>query len=259
MPNTHFDHVLDLYRFDRELRLLVFGAIEQIEVALRAAFNNHLCVGYGATWYTEVQHFKNPQIFNRTLSELKKDVSRSKERFIKHYKRKYTAPELPPSWMAIEVASFGWLSNCYKNLKPTRTVKGLAGDFLLKKPAVLASWIHLITIVRNICAHHGRLWNRIFTQTPATPRHSLAPWPPSPIYQRQTRLYAALVCILYLHRAIEPRSEIQIQIIDLLNKYPEINIARMGFPPRWEQDQFWRLSEQGSQEPLNTAASSTTF
>lgn len=243
VPNTHLEQILELYTFDRELRLLIFGAIERIEVALRSAFNNQLCLEYGSAWYSSRQHFKNHGIFHRMLSDWEREIERSKERFILHYKQKYTYPLLPPSWMAIEVASFGRLSNCFKNLKPTRPVKNIARAFKLKKPRVLASWIHLITIVRNICAHHGRLWNRMFTQIPAIPRNPLGQWPESPLFQGQTKLYAAIVCILYLLRALTSNPEFHPQILDLFQKYTTINISRMGFPPRWNQDPFWKLAD----------------
>lgn len=39
-PNISFDDVLQLYIFDRELRLLVSDAIERIEVTFRTAISN---------------------------------------------------------------------------------------------------------------------------------------------------------------------------------------------------------------------------
>jgi abortive infection bacteriophage resistance protein len=47
---TNFEQVLDLYIFDRELRLLVLDAIERVEVAVRTQLSFHLghrTSGYG--------------------------------------------------------------------------------------------------------------------------------------------------------------------------------------------------------------------
>lgn len=255
-----FDAVLQLYQFDRNLRMLVFDAIEQIEIALRASINNHLSLAYGAHWYSNPSLFDNPQIFRRTISEFKSEIHRSKEKFIQHYRAKYTVPKLPPSWMALEVASFGRLSNTYKNLNPTRPVKDIAANFQLKKPKVLASWIHLITIIRNICAHHGRLWNRVFTQTPAIPRHPFGRWPHLPIFGSQPRIYAGLVCILYLLRSVNPYTDFASQIVQLTDEFPAINTMRMGFPRHWQNDMYWsdlRASSSTPFMPLNTATSNT--
>ena len=44
---TNFDQVLDLYVFDRELRLLVMDAIERIEVSIRTQWAYHFSHKYG--------------------------------------------------------------------------------------------------------------------------------------------------------------------------------------------------------------------
>src|SRR5215469_10687296 len=57
-PNSSFDDIINLYRFDRELRILIFTAIEKIEVAIRAQITNHFAVETNDPfWYTDVKHF----------------------------------------------------------------------------------------------------------------------------------------------------------------------------------------------------------
>lgn len=55
---TAFDDVLDLYVFDRALRLLVMDALERVEVAVRAAMTDHMSATYADPhWYVDARHF----------------------------------------------------------------------------------------------------------------------------------------------------------------------------------------------------------
>ncbi|SNR61918.1 Abi-like protein [Haloechinothrix alba] len=55
-----FDDVLDLYVFDRTLRLLVMDALERVEIAARAALTDHMSTTYGDPhWYIDASHFRD--------------------------------------------------------------------------------------------------------------------------------------------------------------------------------------------------------
>ena len=92
-----------------------------------------------------------------------------RQTFIKHYYDNHGEPELPRSWMVFETLTFGTVSQAFKNLtrqnqKPSAKAFGLDG-------AVLGSWLHALSYVRNLAAHHQRLWNRAYTIKPIAARH----------------------------------------------------------------------------------------
>ena len=169
---THFKNVLNLYIFDRELRLLVLDAIERIEISLRTQWVYWMAEDYGPHGYLDHQLSQNPRWFQKNLDDLKSEISRSKEVFIEHYQNQYSDPELPPIWAVCEVMSLGLLSRWYKNLRPMSTRSKIAGTYNLDN-MILQSFIHHLTEIRNICAHHSRLWNRKFTVIFQLPRNPL--------------------------------------------------------------------------------------
>ncbi|MDV0445819.1 hypothetical protein MmiAt1_14160 [Methanimicrococcus sp. At1] len=162
--NVHFKDVTDLYFFDHRLRLLLFEAISQIEITLRAQIVYQYALKYGSHWYLDSSLFKegNDKIdFHQSfLNAVDDEISRSRDLFISHYQDIYCKPTLPPCWMCLEVISFGSLSKkLYSNLVENECKTAIAAYFGVS-PTILQSWLNHIAVIRNICAHHSRLWNR---------------------------------------------------------------------------------------------------
>ena len=141
--DIHFNDIIDLYCFDRELRTLVFNAIEKIEVSIRTKITYQYAVTTkNSHWFTDESLFKDDSYFalnkskvkeeffkyNDLIDEIGYEINRSNEDFIKHYKEKYTEPDIPPSWMTLEVVSFGTLSRLYELLKRMITKKALLSN-----------------------------------------------------------------------------------------------------------------------------------
>lgn len=198
---TSFEDIIQSYLFDRELRLLVFDAIEKIEISSRSQMIHNYSINYGAYWFENDNLYNNKQQYQDNLIKLDAEIDRSHETFIKHYKSNYTLPQRPPAWMSIEITSFGLLSQLYKNLKMTKEKKNIAKHFGLH-PYVLESWLQSISYVRNIAAHHSRLWNRVMILQPQMPTHSTNIWlseiSTKDINFVPTKIYAVLSCVIYL-------------------------------------------------------------
>ncbi|MCD2262695.1 Abi family protein, partial [Dietzia aurantiaca] len=110
---TTFDDVLDLYVFDRALRLLVMDALERVEVAVRAAMTDHMSNTYNDPhWYMDAAHFHHRgrhagllQIIRSTCDDRLRGSPDSGEdtlvhrSALEHYLTTYASPELPPSWL----------------------------------------------------------------------------------------------------------------------------------------------------------------
>ena len=233
-----FDNVLDLYLFDRELRLLIFDIIERLEIAFRTQIIYQYSHENGAWWYEDPAHFTDNYHYSRSLARIDEEIERSSEVFIEHYKNKYTTPQRPPAWMTFEVISMGLLSKVFRNLENSTAKKKIAKHFMLPNPYILESWMHSMTYVRNLCAHHSRLWNRTLTLKPQLLRKPKSIWL-STNNINPNKLFAFLSCSLYLLKVINPNTRTGAHFRELLNKYPNINLRAMGFPKSWEQEKLW--------------------
>lgn len=238
LKGTTFDELLDLYVFDRKLRLAVMDAVERIEVAVRALLSQTLSELHGPHWFLKatyfVPSFRHAQFITRVKDDIGHDSARAvtRQTFIKHYYDKYGEPELPPSWMVFEKLSFGSVSHAFKNLtrqnqKPIAKVFGLDG-------AVLGSWLHALSYVRNLAAHHQRMWNRVYTIKPIAARHLAAD------LEDTSRFYAQAVMMEALLRVVAPGSRWGERLAELLAQHPKVHLDRLGFPEGWQQRAIWQ-------------------
>ncbi len=233
-----FNNILQTYLFDRKLRLLVFDAIERIEIAFRTQIIYQYSINFGANWYEDKNLFRNDYFFNRDLILVDKELKRSNEVFIKHYKNKYTDPKRPPAWMTFEIFSMGLLSKIYENLQISDEKKSIARKFGLNHPKVLESWMHSLSVIRNICAHHSRLWNRELPATMKLPKKIATVWLKNTDFPRG-KMYLALSGMLYLLNTIIPHNHFKSKFKTLIVQYPDIPLRQMGFPNEWEKEQLW--------------------
>ena len=168
---TSWDDIYELYVFDRKLRLLIFNAIEKIEVAVRSRVVLSLSLKYGSHWHERADIFKNTKKtscdmfkqIGKRISEERKNIN--KEVYVEHYWNTYNKPKTPPSWMIVELLYFNQLSKISKYLK-YRSDRTLISDYFNLPPNIFSSWLHALNYVRNLCAHHARLWNRDLKITP---------------------------------------------------------------------------------------------
>jgi abortive infection bacteriophage resistance protein len=233
-----FEDIIELYVFDRRLRLLVFNAIEKIEIALRAKIVYEFSLSKGSHWHEDANMYRNNYHFNKNINSLYEEVDRSSETFIEHYKQNYTTPAYPPAWMSLEVITISLLSKLYANLKKGDEKKKVATEFGLPNPLILESWMHAFAGLRNICAHHGRLWNRRFTIVPQLPYNMANTFIQNTnIYDN--KLYAQLCCMNYITRIISPDSSFVPDLKDLLDTCDLVDCKEMGFPEDWKNELIW--------------------
>ena len=238
-PNTSFDQVMMIYRFDKKLRLLIFNEIEKIEVAVRSAIVN---IGSEMTgnpfWMTDCHNFIDAAKFRHTLDLIDAELRRSKEDFIEHFKQTYT-DAYPPAWILAEVLPFGVLTNIYSNIKVPRIKKRIAQKFGLQV-APFESWLTIVTLTRNSCCHHARVWNKQNTIRPMLPNRLAGCWIMQPT--DALRIYFNLCIIKYFLNIISPNNDMKAKIDTLLSTYPSIDTNAMGFPRGWESEPLWSQS-----------------
>jgi len=236
LPGTRFEDVLNLYVFDRELRLLVLDAIERVEVSVRTQWAYQLAHQHGTHAHLDPGIAYRQDRHQRHLAKIEEEVERSDEAFIKHLLATYEE-RLPPVWAVCEVMTLGSLSHWFSNLKPMPTRRAIASAYALDD-GVLESWLHHLTVVRNTCAHHSRLWNREITVTPQAPRSK----PKNLLGEFQVgsrRIYNTLVLLVYMLDKIAPAHHWRTRLHTLLEKHP-VDTRAMGFPADWAQRSIWR-------------------
>ncbi len=238
VPGSTFTDVIKLYKFDAHLRLLMIKAIDRVEVALRASITYHFAHVLGPFGYNNAAHFTPfvPSSGPGTAStgfdhvylmkRIEAEVTQSKEEFVRHYLTKYTSEVHLPVWMLTELMPFGMLSKMTEGVKKGLR-KQIAKDFGVAQ-SQLISWMETLTYIRNICAHHSRLWNRELSLKPEL----LKEWKVNGI--SNTRIYCVFLVLNHILRHASPRSRWKDMLMISILENPHINLGAMGFPANWK-------------------------
>jgi len=255
-PNTNFKQIIETYSFDRELRLLVFDCIERIEVAIRTQMVYCMSMHYNDSHWQDNQNLFITPYYNKIgnlvdpYSDFQSIISKAKtartpEVFIKHYIDHYNKPSNPPSWMCLELLTMGELSHLFRGLKNNSDKKRIA-NFFDVHPTVFESWLHTLTYVRNICAHHSRLWNRDLAIEPEKLLKPVGNWVSKPFENNKRMFY--FICVLkYLITRANPGNSLKDKLQNLFKKYPTVPIQYIGIPSDgkgnaldWENEPIWK-------------------
>ena len=244
-PNTSFENARRLYEFDRNLRCLVAEAIAEIEISVRTRIAHELKI------FNDPFFHRNKRIFQPQRhidwdgwhAKVIEETRRSQELFVRHYEKKYVEfPELP-IWVLTELMSFGSLSKLYACLQPK--YQKTASKFFGVPHVVLVSWLHSLTNIRNLCAHHSRLWDRSLSVPPKVP-HNLVEFQYFQQDGSTWRLFFVLSIIKFLLDRIKERTNVDIEwrqrIVALINNRPPVpNFERfLGLPNDWQQMILWQ-------------------
>lgn len=221
-----FEQIVDLYLFNANFRQLLFSMIEKIEVNLRCRLSNYFSNKYGVFGYETPENFVDADKHESFMAEIKNELSRNgRSPFIKNYLDNYEGKKVP-FYALIEIFSFGTLSKFYKNLY-SGDKKAIAQTYGVSY-TYLESWIEHISMVRNICAHYGRLYNVSITKTPKLYKQY------SKLKISNQRVFATLLCIKHL----VPNDSHWVEFVDtigaLFEKYSSVDPKLMAFPKTWK-------------------------
>jgi len=241
-PGTLFEDVLAHYAFDQRLKLLLLDAIERVEISLRTRWAHELSLRYGSHAYLDSNLFANAGRHAKCLQSLQDEVKRSHETFIKHYLNTYTNPALPPIWAVCEVLTLGQLSQWLDNLKRRPDRQAIA-QVLGFDEVVVCAFAHHLATVRNLCAHHSRVWNRKFTIRMKLPRHPshVTPWFNA---QEDHKVYNTLLMLTLLLERVCPDSSWKSRLIRLISQMPAGTTEAMGFPADWRDFPVWATTHK---------------
>lgn len=244
IEGTTFDQILDLYIFDRELRLLIMDAIERIEVSFRTILSNWMSEKYNPHWYLERKLFL-PTFYHKELMQtIEKDTGFRKQHNAKrnspifmNYYNKYNDPAYPPSWMLTEGLSLGTWSRIFEYLGVRSDKAAISKSFKLPY-IVFQSWMQSMSFLRNICAHHLIIWNRKFHIIPCLP-HSFSIEKRRHFMKRHSA-YSQLAMINILVETTSKKNHWSLSLKKLFENHHNIPIHIMGFQKDWYLDDFWK-------------------
>lgn len=259
LVDSHFENAQKLYAFDKKFKLLLLDAIERTEIAVRV--EAALCVGaldiyaYNNPSFFRAA-FKRPRVNRRQptappdppeyqdwLAKYQTCVRRSKDVFVVHHKDKYGPTAPLPMWKAIELWDFGMLSYFYRGLENVHR-DAVTARFAITHSDYMVTWLRSINHVRNVIAHHGRLWNINLVDYPTLPRVGDMPDfdPLHSVRNVNRRMYSVCCVLAHFSKIINPQSSWHKELADLMRTFPQMpyaTIQDMGFPADWETHDFW--------------------
>jgi abortive infection bacteriophage resistance protein len=242
LPQTTFEQIRYLYEFDRTLRCLVSEAIAVIEISVKSRVAYQLGVSKDPFLHKNRKVFQNVSVWKEWLGKVRKETESSKETFVAHFKSTYAEyPDLP-IWVLTELMSFGSLSKFYSQLQWSYQ-RPIAWHFGVPHK-ILVSWLHSLTHIRNLCAHHARLWDRHLDIFPKVP-HRRPEWDSFRVPGINRRIFCALSVIKFLLDKIKEQTKMDIdwspRIVNLLRSRPNVpNFENLfGLPNDWQQSYLW--------------------
>lgn len=250
-----FVYLAQQIEFDRQIRALLWPAIELVELSVRSSMANYLSLHHSPHW------FLTPSIFQPTeawglgafLKKIEDEVKRSKvRRPVAHYFATYDDPYLPPSWVISECVTLGTWSRLYAALRDPIDRKAIARRFDVHQPEVFESWLHTVTYLRNVVAHHGQVLGVTLRIAPSNYKgHKGSAGSGLSLGPQNSSLHAAAKLLNYLLvRSGLPQS-LKADLQQLMSAYPGSFAAMAGFPAGWETSAAGSRSWTGL--PLLTA------
>lgn len=234
-PGVAFEQIWDTYELDAELRNWMWRAIAPIEIKARAQFAYHMSRECGPIAHENARYFRSAQAHARSMASLERERNRALKDGVPCVVHNIDKYGDLPIWAAVEIMSMGTVSQLYGNLNPdnSNVAKLVAQDFRIK-PFLLKSWLRHLTYIRNICGHHGRLFNRIITTR-------------ANLLKTDSRLDGdkEFPTLLVLKRVYERSwpgrwSMLLENLSNAFEQHPDVPLLPMGFPENW-----WSILSDG--------------
>lgn len=229
-----FQNIIDIYEFDHELRHILLKYIELIEVTVKSVYSYEFAKVYGATGYLDPTIFTDTITYKKIIekAEEQKESRLTHEAYLKHFIN--DLHQDIPLWAFVDLLTISNISFLYK-ISPTAIKKSVAETLGLKTKGdeLLERFMHHMTIIRNLCAHGSRLYNRLFEQKPRLSkreRELLITLPDGT--SDNAHLYGFIIIMRKLLKPSE-FSSMKDEIRKLSDKYPFVDLKYYGFRNDW--------------------------
>jgi abortive infection bacteriophage resistance protein len=231
-----FEDIRQRCELDREIRAATIEAIDRLEVAIRSGIADYLSLHHSPHWFLDASIFKptTNSGMGQMIAKIEREVDQAKGKaFISHYFRHHDDPYLPPSWAITECVSFGMWSRTFSILRDPIDKKGIAKRFGVDQADVFESWIHALTVLRNVAAHHGQLLNTQLRVSPNSYRKA------NMLFQQPQSFYAIATVSHFLLQATRLPHRWKTTLGAIFTAYPKVSPTDLGFHPGWENSPGW--------------------
>lgn len=233
-PSVNFQNIVDIYEFDYHLRHILLKYLDKIEVKVKSIYAHEFTKRYPPTAYRDGRLFYDSARHHDIMkkSEELKQRRRAHEAYLKHFldDRK----EEIPLWAYVDVLTISDVSILYA-ISPREVQKAVAQAFGLSASAerLMAHFMHRMTIIRNLCAHSSRLYNRLFEQKPKLSKKEREQLrKKADGTEDNEHLYGFLLIMKRLLKN-EDVSSMKKDIINQMKAYPFVSMKYYGFPDHW--------------------------
>lgn len=254
---TSLDYAAELIDFDRRLRMLVLEGIERIEVSFRMQLG-YVLGKRSAFAHLDSSNFVSAFTSERTvdgdiktnshqlwIQRVKARQAESDEAFVAHFREKYDGEM--PIWALTEILELGQLGRLYSGLQNSIATE-IATSYGAPSKRMMSSWLSSLNYVRNVSAHHARLFNRKLVVAPARPTSEQVPLlghlKEATSAKQVFGVYNALAVMAYLLRSIDPDSGWSDRIVALIRTFPSsefLGEESLGVPVGWSDQVLWSI------------------
>ena len=170
LPGTRFEELYALCLFDRELRNIFMRYILEIENNVKSILSHDFSKKYGHDNYLKISNFdtsvkrwekktsaQKVGEITALIANLQHEIARQLAKnnsMISHYVLEYG---YVPFWVLINTLTLGTIGTFYSYLK--QKDQNDIGRYFQLKPDELNSFLQVLTIYRNACAHDERFFN----------------------------------------------------------------------------------------------------
>ena len=240
IADTHMSEAVDLYVFDKKLRLLALDALERIELALQVDVAYHFgrrdaCAHLRPDLLQ--QRFVKDGSYEKWEKRYRGfETRRGRPKFIDHNKKSYGEM---PIWVAVQILDFGALSHLFEML-PMNIQMKIAGKYGIPNGKFLIQWMRSFSQVRNASAHHERLWNSHIKDRAGVPPQFIE------IAQTSDAEIFRYFCLMrFFLKQLCPQSQWHIRLRDHLHSFPTpsnqaVSLKDMGVIDGWEDWKLWK-------------------
>ncbi len=232
-----FQNIIDIYYFDHELRHILLQYLEVIEVQMKSIYAYEFTKVHGPIGYLDETFFTDKDKYREIIDKANQQETRRlpHEAYLKHFVN--DLHQDIPLWAYVDLLTISDISILYSISE--RSIKdSVARSFGLTKNSgadILGKHMHSMTILRNLCAHGSRIYNRLFEQKPSLNKKEKALLRKNSNGEIDNAHFYGFLLVMKRLLPADKFSEMKDSLVSLTRKYPFVRMDYYGFRSDWQQ------------------------
>lgn len=232
-----FQNIIDIYQFDHELRHIILEYMEIIEVRMKSVYAYEFTKVHGPIGYLDNTHFTNKAKHKEIIDKANQQKTQRlpHEAYLKHFVN--DLGQAIPLWAYVDLLTISDTSFLYSISEPNikKEVANTFGLKMSKGPEILGQHMHSMTIIRNLCAHGSRIYNRLFEQKPSLNAKEKALLIVDKNNNIDNAHFYGFILVMKRLLPTDIFKEMKNSIISLTQKYPFVRMDYYGFRSDWKE------------------------